>query len=133
MPVDIPFKKNYNIRDRKDEAIRIRNKHPERIPIIITKNPSSNLDTIKTSKYLFPIEFTIPQLLCIIRQRITLKDHDALTIFVQTPDGKEVLPSYSSSIGSLFIDYVESYKTHPNYDGYLYIIYSNENTFGFGF
>ena len=29
-----------------------------------------------------------------------------------------------------FLDYVESYKNHPNYDGYLYIIYSNENTFG---
>ncbi len=130
MPVVIPFKKNYNIKDRKEEAARIREKHPERIPVIITKNPASQLEDIKTTKYLFPIDFTIPQILCIIRQRITLKPNDALTIFVQTPDGKEVLPSYSSSIASLFIDYVESYKTDPNYDGYLYIIYSNENTFG---
>ena len=130
MPVEIPFKKNYNIQERKDEAIRIRYKHPERVPVIITKNPGSQLEDIKTTKYLFPIEYTIPQILCIIRKRITLKEHDALTIFVQTPDGKEVLPSYSSSIASLFMDYVESYKTHPKYDGYLYIIYSNENTFG---
>jgi len=130
MSIEIPFKKNYNIKDRKEESTRVRYKHPERIPVIITKNPNSHLENIKTTKYLFPIEFTIPQILCIIRQRITLKPNDALTIFIQTPDGKEVLPSYSASVASLFLDYVESYKNHPNYDGYLYIIYSNENTFG---
>jgi hypothetical protein len=40
------------------------------------------------------------------------------------------MPSYSASMASLYIDYVESFKTNPNYDGYLYIIYSSENTFG---
>ncbi len=130
MPVKIDFKYKYPLSARRIESSNIKDKHPDRIPVIITKNPSSQIDNISKIKYLFPIDFTIPQLLCVIRQKVSLKPTEAINIFIQTPDEKEVMPSYSASLASLYIDYVESFKTNPNYDGYLYVIYSNENTFG---
>jgi GABA(A) receptor-associated protein len=130
MPIKIDFKYKYPLSARRIESSNIKDKHPDRIPVIITKNPSSQIDNISKIKYLFPIEFTIPQLLCVIRQKISLKPAEAINIFIQTPDEKEVIPSYSASMSSLYIDYVESFKTNSNYDGYLYIIYSSENTFG---
>ncbi len=130
MPVKIDFKYKYPLSARRIESSNVKDKYHDRIPVIITKNPSSQINSILKTKYLFPIEFTIPQLLCVIRQKVSLKPEEAINIFIQTPDEKEVIPSYSASLASLYKDYVESFRTHPNYDGYLYVIYSSENTFG---
>jgi GABA(A) receptor-associated protein len=128
--MEIPFKKKYKLQDRINECNAIKKKHPDKIPIILTKNGSSNINDIKQEKFLIFDTLTIAQFMYIIRKRINLKESDAINIFISTLDGTEVLPATSSSVMSIYNEYVESMKNHKNYDGFLYIIYSGENVFG---
>ncbi len=130
MSIKIPFKEKFKLKDRLTESKDVRERHPERIPVIIYKNPTSTIADIPTNKYLVPLELTVPQLLNIIRKRISIKQDESINIFVQTVNDEDILPSYSSTIGSIYTQYVESNKNHPKYDGYLYLIYSGENVFG---
>jgi GABA(A) receptor-associated protein len=130
MTIKIPFQLKNKLSDRKIQAESIKIKHPDRIPIIITKNPNSSISDLKNCKFLVPTELTISQLIYIIRKKITLKADEAINIFIITMDSDEILPPSSSSLGTVYNDHVESKKNHKNYDGYLYIVYSGENVFG---
>jgi GABA(A) receptor-associated protein len=130
MPIKIPFKTKFSVEDRLRESTNVKERCPDRIPVVIHKNPNSNIDDIDKAKYLFPLSFTVPQISYIIRKRISLKPDETINIFIQTYDNDEILPSQSSTIESIYNQYVHSFKEHPKYDGYLYLIYSGENVFG---
>ena len=57
------FKDNHTLEARKEEAIRIMNKYPERIPIICEKYDKKNLSvpTLDKTKYLVPMDLTVGQ------------------------------------------------------------------------
>jgi GABA(A) receptor-associated protein len=130
MTSEISFQKKYKLKDRLNESSSVRLIHPDRIPIIISKSQKSNIASIKQEKFLVPENLTIGQLIFIIRKRIEIREAEAIALFISSVDGTEILPSSSSSVSSIYKQYVESQKGHPNYDGYLYIIYSGENVFG---
>ena len=58
------------------------------------------------------------QLVHIIRKRIKLKEHETIFIYV----ANKLVPS--NSLLS------EIYNTNKDEDGFLYLVYSSENTFG---
>ena len=97
------------------EAERMINKYPERLPIIITKHSSN----VKQSKFLVPREFTIGQLVYIIKRKSQIKPSEAIFIFTE----KNILMNAGSRVEDI-------YEKHKNKDGFLYLIYSLENTFG---
>ena len=107
--------------DRLHESTRILSKYPERIPIICEKmkHSNDNLPNIDKSKYLVPNDLTIGQFIFVIRKRIHLSSEQALFIFI---NGN--IPSTNSLLSDL-------YNLHKESDGFLYINYSSENTFGF--
>jgi GABA(A) receptor-associated protein len=104
---------------RKAEAQNIAIKYPDRIPVIIDKLPSSRITAIDKHKYLVPIDASIGQMLMIIRKRIKLSAEQSLFIFVNG-----ALPSVASSMGTIYDQYKEE-------DGFLYIYYTGESTFGY--
>lgn len=98
-------------------------KYPDRIPIIIEKNKrdKSNvlLDPNKT-KYLMPRHLHMSQLIMLIRKNIQIDSNKAIFIFIDN-----ILVPTNSTIESI-------YHNHKDPDGFLYVSYSCETTFGFG-
>lgn len=114
------YKNKFSHTERFNEALKITQKYPFKIPIICEKYPnSSNIPDIKKHKYLVPMELTIGNFLYIIRQNIEgIQSNTALFICIN-----EFIPPTSISMITLY----EKYK---DIDGFLYINYLIENTFG---
>ena len=114
------FKKKHTLEQRKNESSKIIEKYEDRIPIIVTKDPKcKSLDDINKNKFLAPTDLTLGQFLVVIRKRINLAESEALFVFVD----ESILATTSQTIGTL-------YNAHKDEDGFLYIIYCAENTFG---
>ncbi|KAJ1675631.1 ubiquitin-like protein atg8 [Spiromyces aspiralis] len=107
-----------NLDKRKAEAERIRKKYPDRIPVICEKVEKSDIPNIDKKKYLVPADLTVGQFVYVIRRRIKLNPEKAIFIFV-----REVLPPTAALMSSIYDEYKDE-------DGFLYITYSGENTFG---
>ncbi len=103
---------------RKLEAERIREKYPDRIPCIVEKADKSDITPIDKKKYLVPSDLTVGQFVYVIRKRIKLSPEKAIFIFVN-----DVIPPSSSLLSQVCAE-------HKDEDGFLYIVYSSENTFG---
>lgn len=113
------FKKNNSLSKRKNNCDTILIKYPDRIPVIVEKDKSSrNLNDIDKNKFLVPYELTLGQLLHIIRQRCNLDPSQSLYLFCGN-----TLPPTSQTIGNI-------YQDQKDEDGFLYITYCAENTFG---
>ena len=69
-------------------------------------------------RYLVPADLTVGQFVYVIRKRIKLSPEKAIFIFVNN-----VLPPTAALMSSI-------YDEHKDDDGFLYIAYSGENTFG---
>jgi len=112
------FRNNYDLTKRKSESTRIKLKYPKRVPIICEKNNNSDIPDIDKNKYLVPMDLTVGQFLYVIRKRIKLNPEKALFLFINN-----TIPSSSQLLSKIYQDYEDE-------DGFLYIIYSSENTFG---
>lgn len=115
------FRERESITRRKEESAKIREKYPERVPVICERHNRAPvlLPDIDKNKYLVPSELTLGQFSFVIRKRLKLKEHNSLMIY--TEDG--TLPTSASTLAHI-------YTTHKNEDGFLYLTFSTENTFG---
>ncbi|KAL3140097.1 Autophagy- protein 8d [Trebouxia sp. C0009 RCD-2024] len=112
------FKEEHPLEKRQAEAQRIRDKYPDRIPVIVEKAERSEIPDIDKKKYLVPGDLTVGQFVYVIRKRIKVSPEKAIFMFV-----KNVLPPTAALMS-------EVYDDHKDDDGFLYINYSGENTFG---
>jgi len=112
------FKDEHPFEKRKAEAERIRQKYPDRIPVICEKADRTDIPTIDKKKYLVPSDLTVGQFVYVIRKRIKLPPEKAIFIFVG-----EVLPPTAALMSAI-------YEEHKDEDNFLYVSYSGENTFG---
>lgn len=111
---------------RKDEADRIRQKYPDRIPVICEKADKTDIPTIDKKKYLVPSvraspklcrattdtplqDLTVGQFVYVIRKRIKLAPEKAIFIFVA-----DTLPATAALMSSI-------YDEHKDDDGFLYV------------
>uniref|UniRef100_A0A8C9Y9H2 Gamma-aminobutyric acid receptor-associated protein-like 2 n=1 Tax=Sander lucioperca TaxID=283035 RepID=A0A8C9Y9H2_SANLU len=100
-------------------SAKIRNKYPDRVPVIVEKVSGSQIVDIDKRKYLVPSDITVAQFMWIIRKRIQLPSEKAIFLFVD-----KTVPQSSITMGQL-------YEKEKDEDGFLYVAYSGENTFGF--
>jgi len=114
------FKNQYSLQERCEESSRITKKYPERIPIICERSSFSSKDcpNIDKNKYLVNLDLTIGQFIYVIRKRLQLPPEKAIFIFING-----FIPSSSQCVGEIYYHYKDP-------DGFLYITYSYENTFG---
>ncbi|XP_053201182.1 gamma-aminobutyric acid receptor-associated protein-like 2, partial [Panonychus citri] len=117
-PVKWVFKEKYNLEQRKKESTVIREKYPDKIPIIAQKSPKSHLKDLDKYKLLIPYEVTVAQLMYLLRDRLKLTQKESIYLFID-----RTLPQSSALIGELW------YR-HRDEDGFLYVMFSEENTFG---
>lgn len=105
---------------RKEECEKVLKKYPDRIPIIIEKDPKNQIKEIDKTKFLVPNDLSVQQLIFIIRKRLELSKESSLFILV---NGK------TSVTGETGLK--EIYELHKDKeDGYLYIVYTSELTWG---
>jgi len=113
------FQKEYQFDTRKTESEKILVKYPDRIPLIVEKMPNNNLlPQISKTKFLVPSDITVSQFMFIIRKYLKLEPSVSIYLFC---DG--IIPSASETISNM-------YFKHSDADGFLYIFYAGENTFG---
>ncbi|TVU38956.1 hypothetical protein EJB05_12353 [Eragrostis curvula] len=125
-----PFKMEHPLEKRQDESARIREKYPDRIPVIVEKAGKSdllfacfdyvscNFNSFWLCRYLVPADLTVGQFVYVVRKRIKLSPEKAIFIFV-----KSTLPPTASLMSAI-------YEENKDEDGFLYMTYSGENTFG---
>jgi len=114
------FKEKNTLEKRKQESARIREKYPDRIPIIVehaTKD-RTGIANIDKNKYLVPSDLTVGQFVFVVRKRIQLQQSHALFLFV---NGK--LPPASALMSQM-------YAENKAEDGFLYLSYAGEDQFG---
>ncbi|KAK3039463.1 hypothetical protein RJ639_028045 [Escallonia herrerae] len=140
------FKQEHDLEKRRAEAARIREKYPDRIPthwekgmlaalalscaisnssvslhdfrVIVEKAERSDIPNIDKKKYLVPADLSVGQFVYVIRKRIKLSAEKAIFIFVDN-----VLPPTGAIMSGI-------YDEKKDEDGFLYVTYSGENTFG---
>jgi GABA(A) receptor-associated protein len=110
--------KNDNL-ERVKKSQFILEKYPDRVPIIIQPSKNDRDEyPIDKSKYITPRDLTLLQLQQIIRKRIKFPSEKALYMFINNK-----LYPITSIVGPV-------YDTNKDPDGFLYITYCQESTFG---
>jgi len=114
------FKNQYSFQDRFNESYKVLTSYPDRVPIICEPIYFATRECpfIDKRKYLVPNNLTVGQFLYVIRKRLKFSPEKALFLFIENN-----IPASSQLIGEL-------YHLFKNADGFLYISYSLENTFG---
>lgn len=118
------FKSHYSLQERRKQSEQIRTRYPDRVPIICDAFISPRIRSehrpppIDKIKYLVPIELTMGEFLYIIRKRLHLASEHALFILVHNA----VMKSERTVM--------DVYNEHKSEDGFLYVKYTREATFG---
>jgi GABA(A) receptor-associated protein len=112
------FIDTYSFEQRIGESTKMFQKKPNSICTIVEKSQNSNITRMDKKKFLIPKDLTIGQFIYIVRKRIQLQPEQAIFIFVNN-----ILPASSCTISQI-------YDKYQNEDGFLYMKYSSENTFG---
>lgn len=114
------YKSKHPLIERVQEARRIREKFPGRVPVIVEKANGSRSDIpdIDKNKFLVPVDLTVGQFIYVIRKRLVLPPEKGLFLFING----------TLSMTSSFMR--EVYAQHADLDGFLYVTYASESTFG---
>ncbi|WJX55023.1 Autophagy-related protein 8e [Trifolium repens] len=87
--------------------------------VVVEKAERSDIPNINKKKYPVPADLSVGQFAYVIRKRIKLSAEKVIFIFVDN-----VLPSTGAIVSSIYDD------DKKDEDGFLYVTYSGENTFG---
>ena len=115
------YKSLFTKQQRVDESSRMLKKYPQRRPIICDRSKHHNKDIpiLDKRKYLVPDDCTMGDFMYVIRKRIRMPPEKSIFLFVadmnMVPIGKSIN---------------EIYEEYKDDDGFLYIVYTGENTFG---
>lgn len=114
--------KDYPFQQRYAESARVLAKYQGRVPVIVEKTENSTVPSLNKMKYLVPFDLTVGQFMFVIHKQmknsVNHSPEQAIFLFV---NGK--IPATSANFGHI-------YDTNKDKDGFLYITYSGENTFG---
>jgi GABA(A) receptor-associated protein len=112
------FKSEFTFEQRCWETNRILGKYSNRIPLICEKVVHSKANPLEKNKYLVPLDMTCGQFIFVIRTRLHLPAEKAIFLFING-----CIPPSSALMSHL-------YQEHKDKDGFLYVLYSDENVFG---
>lgn len=113
------FRSTHTFETRAQEAYRIAQKFPGRVPVIVERSRSTKtVPLIDKQKFLVPGDLTLGQFIFVLRTRMKMSSESALFCFIAN-----TLPTTGTLMKEL-------YGKHREADGFLYVSYCGENTFG---
>ncbi|XP_062144900.1 autophagy-related protein 8i-like [Alnus glutinosa] len=118
MGKSMSFKDEFIFEQRYEESRDILTKYPGRVPVIVERYSESDLPEMEKKKYLVPRDMSVGLFIHILSSRLHLGPGKALFVFV-----KNTLPQTATLMDTVY----ESFKDE---DGFLYMCYSTEKTFG---
>eukprot|EP01116_Phalansterium_solitarium_P020334 TRINITY_DN5968_c0_g1_i1.p1 TRINITY_DN5968_c0_g1~~TRINITY_DN5968_c0_g1_i1.p1 ORF type:complete len:121 (-),score=31.74 TRINITY_DN5968_c0_g1_i1:196-558(-) len=118
MPQQSAFRSEHTFEKRLEVAGKIRSKYPDRIPVIVEKASKSNAPEIDKKKFLVPADLTVSKLAFEIRRHLKLSPEHGMFLFIN-----DTLPPNAAVLQQI-------YDKYKNADGFLYVTYASENTFG---
>lgn len=114
------FQEAFDFASRRDESGRICAKFPGRVPVVVERSRSSpSLPPVDKPKFLAPKELTVGQFLFVVKRRLKLSSEQAMYLLAND----KTLLNASATMCAAF-------EQHRNDDGFLYVTYAIENTFG---
>ena len=118
--MEFQFKKSLTEEKRKRQCNILLIKNPNKVPVILEKDPKCKIEGIKKTKFLVQKDFTINQFSKMIRSFMTIPEEDALFFTIK---GKYTITG-QKSIGQIYKDFKDIG------DGFLYIAYTTEIVYG---
>lgn len=118
----VSYVKDVKLEKRRISSYRTRSKHANCVPVIVAKDPSSTGTPeipVGKNKFLVPFGDTVSDIILGIRKQVALGPEQSISIFFNNND--MVAP------GTLMSQIDKQYRSD---DGFVYVIYSLENTFG---
>lgn len=107
-------------RVRKEECMKIRSKHPEKVPILFQRDPKSQIKELPKTKYLISKDMSVNHFLLLLRDKLELGPADAFFLLVA---GKY------SILGEQTMEEIYNKFRDPE-DDFLYLMYSTEQVWG---
>ena len=112
------YREEKTLSERLTESKLMFSRFADRIPIIVEKR-KSQIRSIDKRKFMAPTTLSMAQFMFVIRKRLLLKPEEAIFVFVND----KILISSSMTVK-------ETYDKYHDEDGFLYLTYDFENTFG---
>ena len=117
------FKTDTPLEKRIQLSEKIREKYPDRLPIIIEIQQQTNPITLSQSRFIVHREHTVGRLVTEIRKSTTnLKPEEAMFLFCDAKNNG-ILAPISKTVEELYNKYKDT-------DGFLYFTIAKENVFG---
>ena len=117
----VPYKEQVSFDNRLAESTRVRSKFG-RVAVIVQPGAGAEHLAITTEakkrKYLVPLDLTVGQFVYMLRKRFSMPATQALFVYIEN-----TLPPTADLMGVLD-------ARHRDEDGFLYLTYMLENTFG---
>jgi GABA(A) receptor-associated protein len=116
--------KNTSFDERKAYFDKMSALYPDKVFIICEHNKSSDIEVIDKKKFIVPRDITMLHFMQCIRRRMKspMQSSKAMYIYAVHKSDNILIPS------TQLMSHI--YDTYKDDDGFLYIIYSCENTFG---
>ena len=116
---NLKFVDTHDLESRKKESELILSKYPDRVPIIVEKSETCvDLLDLDKNKFLAPKDINFGQFQFSIRKRMNLSPEKALFFFTNN-----IIIQNTENISVC-------YEQHKQEDGFMYVVYTSENTFG---
>ena len=100
-------------------SAKIVEQYPDRVPVIVERDPKARIADIDKKKFLAPADISVAKFISEIRKHIKLGRQESLFVFV----ANNVMPQPNATMAQIYAQYQDS-------DGFLYIMYSSESSFG---